>query len=61
MVQWLRIHLPIQGTFLDLFDTWSRKSPHAVGQLSPCDTTTEPVFCNKERQQNEKPGHHTEE
>ena len=23
------------------FDPWSRKIPHALGQLSPCSTTTE--------------------
>ena len=26
------------------FDPWSRKTPHAVQQLSSCTTTTEPVF-----------------
>ena len=25
-------------------EPWSRKIPHAVEQLSPCATTTEPVF-----------------
>ena len=25
------------------FDSWSRKTPHATGQLSPCATTTEPT------------------
>ena len=29
VVQWLRIHLAMQG-----FDSWSRKVPRAVGQLS---------------------------
>ena len=28
------------------FNPWSRKIPHAVGQLSPCTTTTEPVCYN---------------
>ena len=41
MVQWLRIHLPSRGHG---FDTWSRKIPHAAGQLSPCSTATEPVL-----------------
>ena len=26
------------------FDLWSRKNPHAAGQLDPCATTTEPMF-----------------
>ena len=26
------------------FDPWSRKIPHAVGQLTPCATATEPVL-----------------
>ena len=38
VVQWLRIHLPVQG-----FDPWSEKIPHAKGQLNPCTTTTEPT------------------
>ena len=25
-------------------DPWSRRIPHATGQLSPCTTTTEPVL-----------------
>ena len=28
------------------FDPWSGKIPHAVEQLSPCTTTTEPVLYN---------------
>ena len=39
VVQWLRIHLPMQG---HRFNPWSRKIPHASEQLSPCATTTEP-------------------
>ena len=39
VVQWLRIHLPLEGT---QFDTWARKILHAVVQLSPFATTTEP-------------------
>ena len=31
VVQWLRIHLTVQG-----FNPWSRKIPHASRQLSPC-------------------------
>ena len=36
VVQWLRIHLPMQGT-----QVRSGKIPHAAEQLSPCATTTE--------------------
>ena len=39
VVQWLRIRLPMEGT---QFDTWTRKILHAVAQLSPFATTTEP-------------------
>ena len=38
MVQWLRIHLPIQG---HRFDPCSGKTPRAAGQVSLCTTTTE--------------------
>ena len=34
--QWLRLCLPMQGTW---FDSWSRKITHATGQLSSCTTT----------------------
>ena len=37
VVQWLRIHLPVQGV-----DPWSRKIPDAKRQLNLCTTTTEP-------------------
>ena len=43
VVQWLRIWLPMQRT---QFDPWSWKIPHALGPLSPCNTTTEPACCN---------------
>ena len=33
MVQWLRIHLPMQGTW---FDPWSGKIQQAWEHLSPC-------------------------
>ena len=38
-LQRLRIRLPIRG---DRFYSWSGKIPHAVGQLSPRPTATEP-------------------
>ena len=34
-----RCHAGLAG-----FDPWSRKIPHAVEQLSPCATTTEPAL-----------------
>ena len=37
-VQWFRIHLSMQRTWLD---PWSRKIPPAMGQLSLCITTTQ--------------------
>ena len=37
VVQWLRIHLPVQGQF----DPWSRKITHAAEQLSPQAAITE--------------------
>ena len=41
VVQWLRIHLLMQG---HKFDPWSRKIPHAVEQLSPWAPSIEPVL-----------------
>ena len=57
VVQWLRIHLPVQG-----FDPWSGKIPHAKGQLNPCTTTTEPTrprasTPHKRSHRREKPKH----
>lgn len=42
-VQWIRIRLQFGGHG---FDPWTRKGPHAMEQLSPCITTTEPVRCS---------------
>ena len=47
-------------------DSWSRKIPHATGQLSPWATTTEPVLLelgshSERSRHNEKPAHHNEE
>ena len=41
VVQWLRIRLPMQGTWVR---SLVREIPHAVEQLSPCATTTEPAL-----------------
>ena len=43
MVQWLRICLPMQGTQVQ---SLVGKISHALGQLSLCATTTEPILCN---------------
>ena len=43
VVQWLRIHLPMQGTQVQ---PWFGKIPLALAQLSPSATTTEPTYCN---------------
>ena len=39
--QWLRIHLPMQGTWIRAL---VQEDPHAMEQLSPCATTTEPAL-----------------
>ena len=38
MAHWQRIHLPMQGTWVQLL------APQAAEQLSPCSTTIEPVL-----------------
>ena len=58
--QWLRILLPMQGHG---FDPWSRKTPHATGQLSPWATAAgpmclEPELCSKRSHFSKKPTHH---
>ena len=63
VVQWLRICLPMQGT---RFKPWSGKIPHAVEQLGPWATITEParlepVLRNKRGRDNERPAHRDEE
>ena len=44
MVQWLRIHLTMQGKWVWC---WGTKTPHAAGQLSLHITTAEPAHHNK--------------
>ena len=39
VVQWLRIHLPMQGTWVQ---SLVRKIPYALEQLSHCAASTEP-------------------
>ena len=41
MVQWLRIHYQCKGQG---FDPWSRKIPHAMGQLSSCAAAAQPTL-----------------
>ena len=41
VAQWLRIHLPMQGTQVQ---SLVREDPTCTEQLSPCATTTEPVL-----------------
>ena len=41
MVQWIRIHLPAQGTGSN---ACSGKTPHVEEQLSPCTAAAEPVL-----------------
>ena len=59
VVQWLRIHLPIQGAWVC---PWSGKIPHAEEQRSLCATTTESGYprtrhCNSRSHCKEKPAH----
>ena len=60
-VQWLRIHLPMQGNG---FNPWSGKIPHAEGQVnlaqlpSPCALASVP--CNEGSHSKEKPTHNEE-
>ena len=42
VAQWIRTHLPMQMRCA--FNRWSEKIPHALEQLSPCATATEPVL-----------------
>ena len=63
VVQWLRICLLMQGTRVRAL---SGKIPHAVEQLGPWATTTEParlepVLCNKRGRNSERPMHRDEE
>ena len=63
VVQWLRIHLPIQQTQVQsLF----REDSTCRGPTKPVDhnpgaLALEPVFCNKRNPHNEKLQHHNEE
>ena len=52
VVQWIRTHLAMQGTQAD---PWSGKIPQAVGQLSPCATTTGAWKPRAHASQQEKP------
>ena len=63
LAQWLRICLPMQGTW---FKPWSGKIPHAAEQLGPWATATEParlepVFRNKRGRDSERAAHRNEE
>ena len=61
MVQWLRVHLPMQRTRVLLWEI-----PRATGQLSLCATITEPT-CHtacvlpQEKPLSEKPVHHNKD
>ena len=76
VAQWLRIHLPMQGTWVRAlrFEPWSGKISHAAQQLSPRATTTEarmpqllkpvhlePVLRNKRSHRSEKLVHRNQE
>ena len=49
VLQWLRICLPVHGTWVQ---PWCRKTPHACRATKPCATTTEaqvPMFSKQEK------------
>ena len=50
--QWLRICLPMQGTCVQ---SLVRGGDKAMGQLSPCNTSTEPTLCRVQELQLLKP------
>ena len=52
VVQWLRIHLPVQGMG---FNPWFWKIPHATEQLSLSATTSEARAPRPREPQQEKP------
>ena len=61
VVQWLRIHLPMQGIWVQ---SQIREDPTCHEAISLCTTTEaleplEPVPGNKRSHHNEKPAHHT--
>ena len=63
MVQWLRIHLPMQGTQVQ---SQVQEDPTCHGAAKPMHHNygaynLEPVLCNKRSHRNEKPTHHDEE
>ena len=52
VAQWLRIHMPMQGTRIRVL---VQEDPHAAEQLSPCATTTEACAPRACALQQEKP------
>ena len=70
VVQWLRIHLPMQETWVQ---SLVQGDSHATEKPSPCATAAEPahcnhwssclepVLCNERSPSSEKPVHHIEE
>ena len=52
MVQWLRIHLPMQGS---QFDPLSVKIPTRLEATKPC--APEPVLCSERGHCSDKPAH----
>ena len=63
MVQWLRIHLPMQGTQVQ---SQVQEDPTGHGAAKPIHLnysahSLEPVLCNRRGRCNGKPTHHAEE
>ena len=63
MAQWLRIRLPMQGTWVQ---SLVREDPTCRGATKPvhhnyCARILQPMLCNKRSHNNEKPTHRNEE
>ena len=56
VAQWLRIHLPMQGTRVQAL---VQEDPTCHGATKPA--CLEPMLCNKRTHRSEKPAHHNEE
>ena len=60
VVQWLRIHLPMQGAWVRSL-VWEDPTCLEATKLMChiyCAQALEPVFCNRSGHHNEKPTHH---
>ena len=61
VVQWLRIHLPMQGTQVPFLVQEDFTCPRAAEPVHHSYCILEPVLCHKRSHRNEKPEHHNQE